>query len=49
VGSEQATLGNAAHYRVRDFAAYYLARITNQQLAFHTEFAARDAEIARLK
>jgi hypothetical protein len=49
MGSEDATLGNGARYRIRDFAAYYLARITNQRLAFHADFAARDAEIAKLK
>jgi hypothetical protein len=49
MGSEDATLGNGAHYRIRDFAAYYLARITNQSIAFHRDFAARDAEIAKLK
>src|SRR5262249_36261534 len=47
-GSEEATLGNGARYRVRDFAAYYLARITSQKLAFHPDFAARDGEIAKL-
>lgn len=49
MGSEDATLGNGARFRIRDFAAYYLARITNQPLAFHPDFAGRDAEIARLK
>jgi hypothetical protein len=48
-GSEEATLGNGARYRVRDFAAFYLARITNQTLPFHEAFAERDAEIAKLK
>jgi hypothetical protein len=48
-GSEVATLGNDARYRICDFAAYYLARITNQPLAFHSDFAARDAEIAKLQ
>lgn len=48
-GSEAATEGNGARYRVRDFAAFYLARITNQKLAFHPDFAARDAEIGKLK
>jgi hypothetical protein len=47
--SEQATLGNGARYRICDFAAYYLARITGQSLAFHPDFAARDHEIAKLK
>jgi len=48
-GSEAATLGNGARYRIRDFAAYYLARITNQKIAFHADFAARDAELAKLQ
>jgi hypothetical protein len=47
-GSEEATLGNSAKYRVRDFAAFYLARITNHPIAFHPDFAARDLEIGKL-
>lgn len=47
-GSEEATVGNAARYRIKDFAAFYLARIINHPLAFHADFAARDREIAAL-
>lgn len=41
-GSEEATLGNGARYRVRDVAAYYLARIVNYKLAFADDLAERD-------
>jgi hypothetical protein len=47
-GSEEATLGNRARYRIKDFAAYYLSRIINHPLPFQQDFAARDAEIATL-
>lgn len=47
-GSEAATLGNGARYRIKDVAAYYLARITGRAIAFHTAFRDRDAEIAEL-
>ena len=47
-GSEEATLGNRARYRVKDFAAYYLARIDRHPISFHEDFAGRDAEIAKL-
>jgi hypothetical protein len=47
-GSEQASVGNAARYRIKDFAAFYLARIVGIQLAAHAEPAERDGEIARL-
>jgi hypothetical protein len=47
-GSETATVGNGARYRIEDVAAYYLARIIGYPLAFHAEVAARDAAIAGL-
>jgi hypothetical protein len=47
-GSEEATLGNRARFRVKDFAAFYLARIVRHPIAFHEDLAGRDAEIAKL-
>ena len=47
-GSEEATVGNGQRYRIKDVAAYYLARIARYQLPFHKDPAARDAEIAKL-
>lgn len=47
-GSEAATLGNRARYRVKDFAAFYLARIIARPIPFHDDDAGRDAEIAKL-
>ncbi len=48
-GSEEATIGNRAGFRVKDFAAYYLGRITRHRVPFHREHAKRDREIARLQ
>lgn len=48
-GSKEATVGNGYHYRVKDFAAYYLGRIRGIAVAFHQDPADRDQEIARLK
>jgi len=49
VGSIEATVGNGYQYRIKDFAAYYLARIKGIPIAFHRDFAERDAEIDRLR
>ncbi len=48
-GSEEATVGNAARYRIKDFAAYYLGEIRGRQVPFHRDHAGRDAEIAKLR
>lgn len=48
-GSEEATLGNGARYRIKDFAAFYLSRIIGHPIAFHRDIASRDAEIAQLR
>lgn len=48
-GSKEATVGNAYHYRIKDYAAYYLAQIRNTPVTFHRDLAARDQEIAQLK
>lgn len=47
-GSEEATVGNAARFRVKDFAAYYLADIHSLELPWHTDFEARDKAIAAM-
>jgi hypothetical protein len=48
-GSEDATIGNARGYRVKDAAAYFIGRLTGDDLALHEDPADRDAEIERLK
>ena len=47
-GSEEATVGNGARYRIKDFAAFYLARVIRFSLPAHAEPAERDVEIAKL-
>lgn len=47
-GGEEAAAGNGARYRIKDFAAFYLARILGVPLPAHPEPAERDAEIATL-
>lgn len=42
-------VGNAYHYRLKDFAAYCLGQIRRVPVTFHREPADRDEEIARLK
>jgi hypothetical protein len=48
-GSEEATIGNAAQYRVKDFAAYYLGDLLRRPIPFHRDLAGRDLEIAKLR
>ncbi|MCB9230096.1 MAG: hypothetical protein H6581_00410 [Bacteroidia bacterium] len=48
-GSEEATLGNLAGYRVKDFAAFYLSKINRIPLEYHREVAERDAAIEVLR
>lgn len=47
-GSEEATVGNGQRYRIKDFAAFYLADLVRHPIPFHDDPAARDAEIAAL-
>lgn len=47
-GSEEATVGNGQRYRIKDFAAFYLADLIRHPIPFHEDVAARDAEIAKL-
>lgn len=49
VGSEEATVGNGARYRIKDFAAFYLGRMRGKPVPFHDQPADRDAEIDRLR
>ena len=48
-GSEEATVGNAYRFRVKDFAAYYVLEIKDIKPVYHETHAARDAEIEKLK
>jgi hypothetical protein len=48
-GSQEATLGNALDYRVKDAAAYYIGVLAGISVPFHAPFDQRDAEIERVK
>ena len=48
-GSEEATVGNAYKFRVKDFAAYYIGKITRTPVAYHERHEDRDKEIEKLK
>ncbi|HBE18007.1 MAG TPA: hypothetical protein DEG17_17405 [Cyanobacteria bacterium UBA11149] len=48
-GSETATIGNMYHFRVKDFAAFYISSITGIPVQFHREIDKRDTEIEKLK
>lgn len=48
-GSREATLGNDYQYRIKDFAAFYLSKITNIPIRFYLDHAQRDDEIERFK
>ena len=48
-GSEDATIGGARGYRVKDAAAYFIGRLTGEDVPLHEQPAERDAEIERLK
>lgn len=47
-GGEDATVGNAYGFRVKDFAAFYLGRIKRISVAFHQRLEDRDREISAL-
>jgi hypothetical protein len=47
-GSEDATVGNAYGFRVKDYAAFYLSKITRSPVTFHAHAEDRDREIAAL-
>ncbi len=48
-GSQEATLGNAYQYRIKDFAAFYISKIKKIPIKFYQDFEKRDKEIERLK
>ena len=49
LGSEEATEMAQRRYRVKDFAAVYIARILKLELPWEPDLARRDAAIARLR
>jgi hypothetical protein len=49
LGSDEASLMAIRRYRVKDFAAFYLSRITGIELPWEPNLAQRDAAIARLR
>jgi len=48
-GSEEALLGSGYQYRIKDFAAFYLSKITGIPITFYQNIKKRDAEIERFK
>lgn len=48
-GSEEATLGNAGRYRVKDFAAWFISKIMNIPFHLPHTHAERDLAIDQLK
>lgn len=48
-GSEEAISGNAYRFRIKDFAAFYISKITKIPVKFHQDFEERDREIERLR
>ncbi len=42
-------LGNSFHYRVKDAAGYFLAKLTGTDVAFQRGPRTRDEELARLR
>lgn len=47
-GSKEAMVGNGYQYRIKDFAAYYLARLHDYPLAYHAAMKERDTAIAAM-
>lgn len=48
-GSQESMIGNALHYRIKDFAAFYLSKITQQPIRFYEATEERDKEIERFR
>jgi hypothetical protein len=48
-GSEEATVGNSYQYRIKDVAAFFIAKIKNIPYAVHQDPARRDQQIDELK
>lgn len=42
-------MGNGYHFRVKDFAAYYLGKIKRAPVRFDRDPAVRDRELEELK
>ena len=49
LGSDEASIMAMRKYRVKDFAAFYLARITKLELPWEPNLAKRDLAIAKLR
>ncbi|MGK7929774.1 MAG: hypothetical protein AB4290_31780 [Spirulina sp.] len=48
-GSEEATVGNAYEFRIKDYAAYYLSKMLGIPVEYYPTPDQRDVEIERLK
>ena len=48
-GSEEATIGNSLHYRVKDAAAFFIGQILNIPVTYYDKNTDRDVEIEKLK
>ena len=48
-GGQEAMIGNAYQYRIKDFAAFYISRIKNTPIEFYQDIEERDREIERFK
>jgi hypothetical protein len=48
-GSEEATVGNAYGFRIKDFAAFYAGIVNRTPIAFHRDVVERDKAIEQLK
>jgi len=48
-GSQEATIGNAYGYRIKDFAAFYISKISDLPIQFYQDIEERDREIERFK
>lgn len=48
-GSQEATIGNAYRYRIKDFAAFYISKITHLPIQFYQDTEERDREIERFE
>ena len=48
-GSKEATVGNGYHFRIKDFAAYYIGRIMGNPLKYYPNVIDRDVQIEKLK
>ena len=48
-GSREAMRPNERRYRIKDFAAYYIGKITRTPVAYHERHEDRDKEIEKLK